>query len=140
MTRLRGARSGGFLCSRSWNKRVVYARRAQVFIGSYTKKEWYGAAGRMKGNEVRPGTLHALHQPRVVGLKLLEKYFFFLQNPKKRRKKQRSAARDSLKAVAAGDALEALLSKMRGLFYLLCWSILQINSVGLYACSALGKR
>ena len=46
----------------------------------------------------------------------------------------------SLKAVATGDALEALLSKMRGLFYLLCWSILQINSVGLYACSALGKE
>ena len=38
----------------------------------------------------------------------------------------------SLKAVATGDALEALLSKMRGLLYLLCWSILQINSVGLY--------
>ena len=40
----------------------------------------------------------------------------------------------SLKAVATGDALKALLS------YLLCWSILQINSVGLYACSALGKE
>ena len=45
-----------------------------MFIGSYTKKEWYGAAGRRKGNEVRPGTLHVLHQPRVVGLKL---FFLF---------------------------------------------------------------
>ena len=59
-------------------KTLSKARVAGVF-GSFKKKEGYGAAGRRKRNEVRPGTLHALHQPLVVGLKLLEKDFFFFK-------------------------------------------------------------
>ena len=85
---------GGLFAQENMEKPCLSHRSVQLYIGSYAKKEWYGAAGRRKGNEVRPGTLHALHQPRVVGLKLLD-FFFFFQNPKKRRKKQQRAARSS---------------------------------------------
>ena len=95
MSRLRGARYGGFVCSRNMEKPCLSHWSVQLFIGSFRKKDGGTALRGGKRNEVRPGTLHALHQPRVVGLKLLEKYFFFFQNPKKRRKKQQRAARSS---------------------------------------------
>ena len=58
-------------------KPLSVASISTAVYGSFRKKKDGTALRGGKRNEVRPGTLHALHQPRVVGLKLLDFLFFF---------------------------------------------------------------